>query len=327
MPGVVILSAVRTPYARMLGALSEVPPPTLAKLALLETIERSDIDPRAIGRVVLGNVSAHALKGNPAAAASLEAGLPGILPITIRAGCASGLLALALAAESIASGSCECAVAGGYESSSFAPHLAVGLRRGLRLGGGTLLDAARHDGPAPGSSLEGSEVAPSPRAGEAPHSEEEILAVTPPSRKGAAVVIGSDEAPAGSHPADRPPLADGAAAIVLASSSFARDRGLRPMAEVRVLSGIQAQEIAGARRIEADISADALSTLANMLPREALDRLSRSRGPLATGHACGADGATLVVSLVHALRSSGGGRGAAIASGASGEMAAIVVDV
>jgi acetyl-CoA C-acetyltransferase len=299
-------------------------------------VERAGISPSDVERAFLGNVSAHGLRGNPAAAVALEAGLAAPTPaVTHRAGCASSLVAIAAAVESIICGGCEVVVAGGFESASAAPHLAMGLRRGLRLGSGSLLDAARHDGP------EGRPV-----GGEADESAllgflrdglaGSIVPVdTPSPRRGAMRHVDRDDAAATGKPADSsspspsgdPPLADGAAAMVIASSSWSRSRGLRPLATVRAAAPLVGTEIATARIIEADLSGKDAGDLERELQLRTGGIVNIAGGAAILGHATGADGARLVVNLLPLLMRSGGGRGLALASGGWGQPAGIVVEI
>jgi acetyl-CoA C-acetyltransferase len=332
---VVILSAVRTPYGRLLGSLADLAPVTLGARAVTAAMERAGVRPSDVERAFLGNVSAHALRGNPAAAVAREVGLPTSTPaVTHRAGCASSLVAIVSAIESILSGGCAVAVAGGFESASAAPHLATGLRRGLRLGPGSLLDAARHDGPE-GFPVGGETDAPALLGFLQDSLAGSIVPVDPPAtRRGATRPVDRDDAAAGkpaaagtANPSGEPPLADGAAAMVLASSSWSRDRGLRPLATVRAAAHPLAAVISGARIIEADLSAKEAEALERELPRGTAGIVNVAGGGAILGHATGADGARLVVNLLPLLMRAGGGRGVALASGGWGQPAGIVVEI
>jgi len=323
----VLLSAVRTPYGAIMGSLSSLDAPALGALALAEGLRRAGVDPSRVGRVLLGNVSSHAQKGNPAAAAWARAGFgPSPASLTVRAGCASGLAAVALAMESIASGACDVAVAGGFESSSSAPHLATGLRRGLRLGSGTLLDTARHDGPSAvplgGEKVEGR----FDRARAEGLFAGEIVPVEIPAarKKDAPVTMAVDEG-VESPDNGKPPLADGAAVVVLCSAGWAAREGLSPIARLRIGSASRARDVEGCKLVEADLDA----ALAGSLGLDGEDRpgVNTRGGGAQIGHAPGADGARLLVGLVHSLGRDAGGRGMAAASGAWGESAVVIADV
>ena len=89
----------------------------------------------------MGCVLAAGLGQNPARHAALRAGLAdSISATTINMVCGSGLKAVALAAQSIATGNAEIVVAGGMESMSNAPYLLPNARRGLRIGDAQLID-------------------------------------------------------------------------------------------------------------------------------------------------------------------------------------------
>jgi acetyl-CoA C-acetyltransferase len=83
----------------------------------------------------------------PARQAAIRAGLPPkVAALTINKVCGSGLKAVMLAAQGIATGDTDIVVAGGMESMSNAPYLLARAREGLRLGHGELVDAMIHDG-------------------------------------------------------------------------------------------------------------------------------------------------------------------------------------
>ncbi len=340
MPAVVLLSAVRTPYGRLLGSLSAIPAAQLGAAALAEALRRAGVRLHQVDRVLLGNTSAHALRGNPAAAVAAAAGDgappggPAIPAATVRAGCASGTLAILWAVEAIRSGACRAAVAGGFESASTAPHLVTGLRRGLRLGAGRLLDAARHDGPTASPVGSEADVEAFLRAHNEGAFSDEIVAVEgPPGKQGTPVLVRDDDAVAtladgkGGAGGDSPlpPLADAAAALVLASATWAEERGLRPAG--RVAPALDADRASGFDRIEADLSEEAAARLMGSLPAGRRARVNADGGRALLGHAAGADGAALAVRLAHALRRAGGGRGLALASGGWGEAAGLIIEV
>jgi acetyl-CoA C-acetyltransferase len=334
---VVILSAARTPFGRLLGSLADLPATALGSRAVIGALERARIRPEDIERVFLGNINAYSLRGNPAAAVAKEAGLsPSIPSMTVRAGCASGMMAAVSAMDSIQAGGCQTAIAGGFESVSSAPHLAPSLRRGLRLGAGTLLDASRHDGPSGhpiGAELEMEGFLSAEREGMSASSivPVEISAV----KRGTPAIVARDEAATGIRLTDllnapelaAPPLADGAAALVLASPVWAAERGLKPLARLRRISVPVAREIAGSRFIEADLPRKEAEDLLKALPEERARSVNSRGGAGILGHATGADGARLLVSLLTLLMHAGGGRGLAVAGGGWGEVAGVVVEV
>ncbi len=143
----VILSAVRTPTGKFLGALKEFTAPQLGAMAVREAVARAGIDPASVDECIMGNVIQAGNGQNPARQAALNGGLGDhVAALTINKVCGSGLKAVMLAAQGIATGDIEIAVAGGMESMSNAPYLVPRLREGLRMGNGQLIDSMIGDG-------------------------------------------------------------------------------------------------------------------------------------------------------------------------------------
>ena len=143
----VIVSAVRTPTGKFLGGLKSFTAPQLGALVIKEAVRRAGIDPFDIDEVIMGNVVSAGLGQAPARQAAIHAGLPPkVGALTINKVCGSGLKAVMLAAQGIATGDVDIVVAGGMESMSNCPHLMKGGREGLRMGHGTLIDSMIHDG-------------------------------------------------------------------------------------------------------------------------------------------------------------------------------------
>ena len=147
MSDAVIVSAARLPTGRFLGQLSGLSAPELGAFAVKEAVARAGLEPSLIEECVLGNVVSAGLGQNPARQAALGGGLPPEVGcLTINKVCGSGLKAVMLAAQAIAAGDIQIAVAGGMESMSNCPHLIRDLRRGRRLGHTRALDAMVVDG-------------------------------------------------------------------------------------------------------------------------------------------------------------------------------------
>ena len=147
MRDAVILSAVRLPTGKFLGALKGFAAPQLGALVVAEAVRRASIDPAAVDECIMGNVVSAGLGQNPARQAALRGGLPDrVAAMTINKVCGSGLKAVMLAAQGIATGDIDIAVAGGMESMSQAPYVLPGAREGLRMGHGELVDLMVHDG-------------------------------------------------------------------------------------------------------------------------------------------------------------------------------------
>ncbi len=147
MRDVVIVSAVRTPTGKFLGALKDFSAPDLGALVVAEAVRRAGIEPAVVDQCFMGNVVSAGLGQNPARQAALRGGLSDTVgAVTINMVCGSGLRAVMLAAQGIACGDLDVAVAGGMESMSRAPYLLPRVREGLRMGHGKVTDSMIEDG-------------------------------------------------------------------------------------------------------------------------------------------------------------------------------------
>jgi acetyl-CoA C-acetyltransferase len=143
----VILSAVRTPTGKFLGALKSLTAAELGARVVREAVARAGIDPALVDECIMGNVIQAGNGQNPARQAALNGGLDErVAALTINKVCGSGLKAVMLAAQGIATGDIDVAVAGGMESMSNSPYLLPRIREGLRMGNGTLVDSMINDG-------------------------------------------------------------------------------------------------------------------------------------------------------------------------------------
>jgi acetyl-CoA C-acetyltransferase len=143
----VIVSAVRTPTGKFLGALKEFTAPQLGALVVAEAIRRGGVDPQVVDECLMGNVVTAGLGQNPARQAALRSGLPDhVAALTINKVCGSGLKAVMLADQGIRVGDIDVAVAGGMESMSNCPYLLPRVRDGLRMGNGEIVDSMINDG-------------------------------------------------------------------------------------------------------------------------------------------------------------------------------------
>ncbi len=137
----VILSAARVPTGRFLGALKGFKATELGAIVVKEAVERAGLHPDQVDEVILGNVVSAGLGQAPARQAAIRAGLPPkVAALTINKVCCSGLKAVMLAAQAVATGDAEIVVAGGMESMSNCPYLLPRVREGLRLGHAETLD-------------------------------------------------------------------------------------------------------------------------------------------------------------------------------------------
>jgi acetyl-CoA C-acetyltransferase len=143
----VILSAVRIPTGKFLGALKGFSATDLGAMVIKEAVGRAAIDADQVDEVIMGNVVSAGLGQAPARQAALRAGLPPkVAALTINKVCGSGLKAVMLAAQGILSGETDVVVAGGMESMSNCPYLLPKAREGMRLGHGEVLDSMILDG-------------------------------------------------------------------------------------------------------------------------------------------------------------------------------------
>jgi len=143
----VIVSAVRTPTGKFLGGLKGFAATELGALVVREAVRRAGIDAASVDECIMGNVVSAGLGQAPARQAALRGGLADhVAALTINKVCGSGLKAVMLAAQGIATGDIEVAVAGGMESMSNAPYLLQRVREGLRMGNSELVDAMITDG-------------------------------------------------------------------------------------------------------------------------------------------------------------------------------------
>jgi acetyl-CoA C-acetyltransferase len=143
----VIVSALRIPTGKFLGSLKGFTAPQLGAMVVREAVRRADLDPDLVDEVIMGNVVSAGLGQNPARQAALGAGLQEeVAALTINKVCGSGLKAVMLAAQAIAAGDIDVAVAGGMESMSNCPYLLPRVREGLRLGNGQVVDSMIQDG-------------------------------------------------------------------------------------------------------------------------------------------------------------------------------------
>ena len=147
MPEACILSAVRTPIGKYLGALADVSAPALGAVTIAEALRRAKAAPTQVNEVIMGSVLQAGLGQNPARQAALQGGLPDtIAALTVNKVCGSGLKAVMLADQAIRAGDAELIVAGGMESMSRAPYLLFNVRSGWKYGDQKAVDAMVHDG-------------------------------------------------------------------------------------------------------------------------------------------------------------------------------------
>jgi acetyl-CoA C-acetyltransferase len=387
----VIVSAVRTPTGRFLGALKDFKATDLGAMAVREAVARAGIDPATVDECIMGNVIQAGNGQNPARQAALNGGLSEhVAALTINKVCGSGLKAVMLAAQGIATGDIEIAVAGGMESMSNAPYLLPRVREGLRMGNATLVDSMITDGlwcafenchmgmsgelVADTYSVKRCEqdqyAAESHR--KAAHAtregwfKDEILPITIPQKKGAAIVIDRDESIredttpetlAGLKPAfkkdgsvtagNAPGVNDGASAVVIMSADKARALGKTPIARVvgQATSGLAPKlvlmtPVEAVRKVAAKVGWDlkdvdlfeineAFSVQMVAILRElGIDpaRVNVNGGAVALGHAIGSSGSRVLTTLLYALQRRGLKRGIAALCLGGGNGVALAVE-
>ena len=143
----VIVAAVRTPFGKLGGGLSDYEATELGSFAINAALERIGLEPNEVQYVIMGQVLQGGAGQAPARQAAIGAGLPIEVPAdTINKVCASSIRAIEIADSMIRTGDVEVVVTGGMESMSNAPYVLKKARFGYRLGDGTLIDLMTHDG-------------------------------------------------------------------------------------------------------------------------------------------------------------------------------------
>lgn len=143
----VIVDYARTPFGRLMGGLSSHTAPELGATVIAELIERNPGLVERLEHVIMGNVLQAGVGQIPSRQATIGAGLDKhITSETINKVCASGFRAVTLADSLIRAGDYSVIIAGGMESMSNAPHIAKGVRGGVKMGSVELVDAMLHDG-------------------------------------------------------------------------------------------------------------------------------------------------------------------------------------
>jgi acetyl-CoA C-acetyltransferase len=288
----VIVSAVRTPFGKLGGALRDYEAPALGAIAIRAALDRVDVRDDEVEYVIMGQVLQGGAGQAPARQAAAGAGLPKEVPSdTVNKVCASSVRAVEIADQMIRAGDHDVIVAGGMESMSNAPYILKRARFGYRLGDGAVIDLMLHDGLV--SSFDGKHMVEQAsfvsRELGISREEQDAWALRSHQRAVAAIDEGRfldelvsvngvkvDEAPrrdttleklAGLKPVfdpegtttagNAPGVNDGAGALVVTSEEFARTRGLEILATV-VGSAYVADEYAYLARTPAKAAARAL---------------------------------------------------------------------
>jgi acetyl-CoA acyltransferase len=344
---VYIVAAVRTPIGRRDGGLRDTHPVDVAAHALKALIERAGVAMADVEDIAFGCVSQTGEQGgNIGRLAALRAGFPVEVPAySMNRMCGSSQQAIHSAAQAIAAGDMDLAIAGGVEAMSrvpigadwspkFAPadfpydlvHQGIsaeliaarwGLTRDelddysytshLRAAAATREGRfARETAPLVGAVDEGIRFEPD-RA--------KLGALKPAFKPDGVITAGNSSQ-----------ISDGAAAVLLASGAALERHGLTPRARIlaRVAVGTdpvimltgpipatyKALERAGLRLADIDLFEvnEAFASVVLAWQRETkapLDRVNVNGGAIALGHPLGASGARLMTTLLHELERSG----------------------
>ncbi|GIE85884.1 acetyl-CoA C-acetyltransferase [Actinoplanes regularis] len=355
MESAYLAAAVRTPVGRRGGRLSGVHPADLAGHTIAELLDRAGVDPAEIDDVVLGCVDTLGPQSGDIARTSwLAAGLPEHVPgVTVDRQCGSGQQAVHFAAQAVLSGTAGLVVAGGVQSMSQVPIGSAmapdGPYRGSRGW------AARYGDREVDQFRSADEIAAKWALTRAELEEwaltshRRAIRAIDENRFAAEIVpvagCDTDEGPrrdttatrmAGLAPlrtggvttaATSSQLADGAAALLVASGRALREHGLRPRAAIRHLSARGGDPVlmltapieatayalarAGLRAADIDrfeVNEAFASVVLAWLRETGADpaRVNVNGGAIALGHPLGATGARLLTGLLHELERCGG---------------------
>ena len=388
---VVIVAAGRTPIGAFGGALGAIPAHELGAHVIRGLLTQSGLKGGDIEEVIMGQVITAGCGQNPARQALIAAGLPVSVPaITVNKVCGSGLKAITLGAQAIRAGDAEVIIAGGQENMSATPHLLPRSRQGQRMGNWPLVDSMLNDGLLEASdgrhmgaiveSLAGEYgiargtqdefAACSQQRAEAAQKagrfRDEILPLHIPQKKGATLIVDTDEYPRAGTTADKlgglkPAFAkegtvtagnasglnDGAAAVIVMSESRARKLGLPVLARVAAYASAAVEptrfgigpipasrrclDKAGWKAADLDLveanEAFALQSLC-VLKDLGLDpaKVNVNGGAIALGHPIGASGARVLVTLLHEMKRRTAKRGLATLCIGGGQGIAVAVE-
>jgi len=144
---IVIVAAARTAVGTFGGSLAGIPASGLGARVIQNLLEKTAVSPDQIDEVILGQVLTAGEGQNPARQATLNAGLPHKVPaMTINKVCGSGLKAVHLAWQAVATGDADIVLAGGQENMSASGHVLPRSRDGQRMGDWKMKDTMIVDG-------------------------------------------------------------------------------------------------------------------------------------------------------------------------------------
>ncbi|WP_174801269.1 acetyl-CoA C-acetyltransferase [Martelella limonii] len=146
MSDIVIAGACRTAVGAFMKSLATVPAHDLGAAVISEALTRAGVSANAVDEVIMGQVLTAGAGQNPARQAAMKAGIPeAATALIVNQVCGSGLRAVALAAQQIATGQSRIVVAGGQENMSLSPHCQY-ARAGTKMGPISLVDTMVNDG-------------------------------------------------------------------------------------------------------------------------------------------------------------------------------------
>jgi acetyl-CoA C-acetyltransferase len=147
MKEVYVIAAVRTPMGSFGGSLKSLSATQLGAVAIKGVLSKAGVKPEVVNDVLMGSVIQANLGQAPARQAAKFAGLPNeVNCTTVNKVCASGMKAIAQAAQSILLGDADVVIAGGMESMSNVPFYADSVRWGNKYGNTSLIDGLAKDG-------------------------------------------------------------------------------------------------------------------------------------------------------------------------------------
>jgi acetyl-CoA C-acetyltransferase len=386
MHNAVIIAALRTPLGAYRGSLRYVSPADLGGTVARALIEQTHTSPEEIGETIFGNVLGSGLGQNPARQVAARAGIPfSSSALTIDMVCGSGLRAVCLASQGITLGEYEAVIAGGTESMSKAPYIILkngsseekisSLRHdGLRcafdnepmgkaaewLAATRKCSRTEQDRYALDSHRKATESIQKGLF------KAEIVFVNGKSGGKAISPFDTDECPrpdcsmeflSNLKPAftddgtitagNATPIADGAAAALITTESYAKSKNIQPLARIvsYAIAGVPPREafLAPVPAIKKLLSENGLAVhdidlfeLGDSFAVEGLlcqrelnidpSRMNVRGGALALGHPLGASGCRILVTLIHALKDSRKRYGVAAICLGGGNAVALLVE-
>ena len=383
MPRSVIVAGSRTPIGKFSGVLSPLTAQELGGVAIRGALERAGVAPEIVESVLMGQVIQAGGGQVTARQAASRAGIPMTVDsTTINKACLSSLQALHMADLMIRGGEAEVVVAGGMESMTNSPYLLMNARSGYRIGDQRIDDALFHDGLtcafdhcAMGLSTENYNAGRISRERQDEFSArshqlaaaaiasgkfaEEIVNVDVPGRKGASLVVDTDEGVRVETTAESlralraafvedgtitagnsSQISDGASALIVMSADRARQLGLSPIGEIvsygrvagpdtsllsqpaRAITLAASKAGLGVKGLDLFEINEAFAAVA-LTSRDELDideeRINVNGGAIALGHPVGMSGTRLVLTALLELRRRGGGVAAVALCGGGGQ--------